>query len=160
MKTCSIGGSPSTFFSGHFQTDFAYQGALNKDATIWLERARPPPPRPPHQKKVLVLLQSRSLTSTVTRWKKCQFKIALNSIRFKNSCFNEKKCIYSSMGLYHPLDGITKPKYKLLYFLTPNKNISKRKALAFNRDRCCHLAICLWLILFHCTELPSISPFF
>ncbi len=25
------------------------------------------------------------------------------------------------MGLYHPLDGITNLKYKLLYFLTPNK---------------------------------------
>jgi hypothetical protein len=58
-----------------------------------------------------------------------------------------------SMGLYHPLDGITNLKYKLLYFLTPIKN-SKRKALAFNRDRCCHLAICLWLILFHCLPLP------
>ncbi len=22
-------------------------------------------------------------------------------------------------------------------------------ALTFNQDRCCHLAICLWLILFH-----------
>jgi hypothetical protein len=32
------------------------------------------------------------------------------------------------MGLYHPLDGITNPKYKLLYFLTPNKKNSKRKA--------------------------------
>jgi hypothetical protein len=53
------------------------------------------------------------------------------------------------MGLYHPLDGVTNLKYKLLYFLTPNKKISKRKALAFNWDRCCHLVICLWLILFH-----------
>jgi hypothetical protein len=54
------------------------------------------------------------------------------------------------MGLYHPLDGITNLKYKLVYFLTPNKKISNRKALAFNQDRCCHLAICLQLILFHC----------
>jgi hypothetical protein len=23
------------------------------------------------------------------------------------------------------------------------------KELAFNQDRCCHLALCLWLILFH-----------
>jgi hypothetical protein len=53
------------------------------------------------------------------------------------------------MGLYHALDGVTNLKYKLLYFLTPNKKISKRKALAYNRDRCCHLAICLRLILFH-----------
>jgi hypothetical protein len=44
------------------------------------------------------------------------------------------------MGLYHPLDGITNAKYKL-YFLTPNKKNSKRKALALNRDRCCHLAM-------------------
>jgi len=39
-----------------------------------------------------------------------------------------------SMGLYHPLDGVTNLKYKLLYSLTPNKKISKRKTLAFNRD--------------------------
>ncbi len=53
------------------------------------------------------------------------------------------------IGLYHPLDGITNLKYKLLCFLTPNKKISKRKALAFNWDRCCHLELCLQLILFH-----------
>jgi hypothetical protein len=28
------------------------------------------------------------------------------------------------IGLYHPLDGITNLKYKLLGFLTPNKKIS------------------------------------
>ena len=54
------------------------------------------------------------------------------------------------MGLYHPLNGDTNCKYKLLCFLTPNKKISNRKALAFNLDRCCHLALCLWLILFYC----------
>ncbi len=54
-----------------------------------------------------------------------------------------------SMGLYHPLDGNTNLKYKLLCFLTSNKKISKKMALAFNRDRCCHLVLCLWLILFH-----------
>ncbi len=53
------------------------------------------------------------------------------------------------MGLYHPLDGVTNLKYKLLYFLTPNKKNSKKKALAFNWDRCCHLVICLQLILLH-----------
>ncbi len=53
------------------------------------------------------------------------------------------------IGLYSPLDGATNFEYTLLCFLTPDKNISKRKALAFNRDRCCHLAPCLWLILFH-----------
>ncbi len=44
----------------------------------------------------------------------------------------------------------TNLKYKLLCFLTPNKKISKKKALAFDRDRSCHLALCLQLILFHC----------
>ena len=58
------------------------------------------------------------------------------------------RAIDSTMGLYHPLDGKTNLKYKLLCFLTPNKKISKRKALAFNQDRCCHLALCLQLILF------------
>ncbi len=63
---------------------------------------------------------------------------------------NLKTCC--SMGLYHPLDGGTNIKYKLLCFLTPYKKISKKKPLAFNEDRCCHLTLCLWLILFHCTR--------
>ncbi len=50
--------------------------------------------------------------------------------------------------LYHPLDGITYPKYKLLHFWTTKFFFQKKKALAFNLDRCCHLALCLWLILF------------
>jgi hypothetical protein len=56
---------------------------------------------------------------------------------------------FDGMGLYHPPDGVTNLKYKLLCFLIPNKKFSKRKVLAFNRDRCCHLALCLQLILFH-----------
>jgi hypothetical protein len=32
-----------------------------------------------------------------------------------------------SMGLYHPLDGITVLKYKLLYFLTPYKKIQRER---------------------------------
>ena len=63
------------------------------------------------------------------------------------------------MGLYHPLDGVTNLKYKLMHFLTPIKKNSKRKALAFNRDRCCHLALCLWLILFHSTYLLGYNLF-
>jgi len=55
----------------------------------------------------------------------------------------------ATMGLYHLLDGDTNLKYKLLCFLTPNKKISKKKALAFNWVRCCHLALCLWLVVFH-----------
>jgi hypothetical protein len=58
-------------------------------------------------------------------------------------------CSYP-IRLYHPLDGITNLKYKLLCFLTPCKKNSKRKTLAFNQDRCCQLALCLQLILFHC----------
>jgi len=61
------------------------------------------------------------------------------------------------MGLYHALDGVTNLKYKLLYFLTPNKKISKRKALAFNQDRSCHLMICLQLILFHWSKNNLLS---
>jgi hypothetical protein len=56
---------------------------------------------------------------------------------------------HQPMGLYHPLDGDTNLRYKLLSFLTPNKKISKKKALAFNRDRCCYLVLYLGLVLFH-----------
>jgi hypothetical protein len=55
-------------------------------------------------------------------------------------------------GLYRPLEGLTYLKCKLLCFLTPNKIIFKGKVLAFNLDRCCHLALCLQLILFHSTK--------
>ena len=68
------------------------------------------------------------------------------------------KSLYS-MGLYHPLDGDTNLKYKLLCFLTPNKKNSMRKALTLNWDRCCHIALCLWLILFHYPGHGEIKPF-
>ncbi len=54
-----------------------------------------------------------------------------------------------TIGLYHPLDRVTNPKYKLLHFLTTIFFYKEKKALAFNWDRCCHLAFCLQLILFH-----------
>jgi hypothetical protein len=66
---------------------------------------------------------------------------------FKSSGHSEQH-MPIPMGLNHPLDGITNLKFKLLYFLTTNKK-SKRLALAFYRDRCWHLELCLWLILFH-----------
>ncbi len=55
-----------------------------------------------------------------------------------------------AIGLYHPIDGVTNLKYKLLCSITTNFFQKEKKALAFNRDRCCHLALCFWLILFHC----------
>ncbi len=56
------------------------------------------------------------------------------------------------IGLHHPLDGITSPLYKLLRFIQlTNFFCKEKKALAFNRDRCCHLALCLQLMLFHWT---------
>jgi hypothetical protein len=59
-------------------------------------------------------------------------------------------CQLQYIGLHHPLDGVTNPKYKLLHFLTTISFDKEKKALAFNQDRCCHLVLCLWLILFHC----------
>jgi hypothetical protein len=37
----------------------------------------------------------------------------------------------ASLGLYHPLDGATNLKYKLLYFLTPNEKNFKEKGTSF-----------------------------
>jgi hypothetical protein len=54
-----------------------------------------------------------------------------------------------SMRLCHPRDGSTSPKYKLLCFITTKKICKEKNALAFNRDRCCHLVLCLRLIPFH-----------
>jgi hypothetical protein len=53
------------------------------------------------------------------------------------------------MRLCHPPDGSTSPKYKLLCFKTTKQICKEKNALAFNRDRCCHLVLCLWLIPFH-----------
>jgi hypothetical protein len=54
------------------------------------------------------------------------------------------------IGLYRPLDGITNHKYKLMHFLTAKYVFcNDKKTLAFNRDKCCHLLLCLQLILFH-----------
>jgi hypothetical protein len=67
-------------------------------------------------------------------------------VRTENTLF-----LVHLIGLHHPLDGITNPEYTLLRFIQLTKFFCKeKKALAFNRDRCCHLALCLWLILFHC----------
>jgi hypothetical protein len=60
------------------------------------------------------------------------------------------------IGLYHPLDGITNPKYKLLHFLTTDF-FKEKKALASNWDRCFYLALCLRLILLHC-HLTNCHP--
>jgi hypothetical protein len=53
--------------------------------------------------------------------------------------------------VYNPVNGVSNPKYKLLCFLT--NFCEEKKALAFNRDRFCHLALFLRLIL-----LSSIVP--
>ncbi len=66
-----------------------------------------------------------------------------------NPVIANHKCSIPIIGLHHSPKGVTNLKYKLLSFLTHNKKISKRKVLAFNRDRCCHLALCLRLIIFH-----------
>ncbi len=53
------------------------------------------------------------------------------------------------IGLHHPLDGVTNPKYKLLHFIKLTFFCKKKMELAFNWDRWCNLALCLQLILFH-----------
>jgi len=58
----------------------------------------------------------------------------------------------ASIGLHHSPDGITNPKYKLQCFITTKFLCKEKNALAFNRDRCCHLALCLQLIPFHCVH--------
>jgi hypothetical protein len=58
------------------------------------------------------------------------------------------------IGLHHSLDGVTNPEYKLLHFIQRTNFFGKgEKALAFNQDRCFHLAFCLQLILFHCFSI-------
>jgi len=64
----------------------------------------------------------------------------------------------TAIGLHHPLDGVTNPEYKLLRFMQLNFLLREEGTIAFNRDRCCHLVLCLQLILFHWmayTSLPT-----
>ncbi len=51
------------------------------------------------------------------------------------------------MKLCHPPDGSTSPKYKVL--IHHNLFYQIQNALAFNRDMCCHLVLCLRLLPFH-----------
>ncbi len=74
------------------------------------------------------------------------------SLIFEGSCFGNHLYSGGTIGLQHPLYGITNPRYTLLRFIQlTNFFCKEKKALAFNQDRCCHLALCLWLILFHCS---------
>jgi hypothetical protein len=60
---------------------------------------------------------------------------------------HSKKFLVHKIGLHHPLDGVTNPEYKLLCFIQLTIFCKEKKALAFIQDRCCHLALCLQLIL-------------
>ncbi len=72
--------------------------------------------------------------------------------------------VWHPIGLHHPLDGVTNPEYKLLRFIQLTKFFCKeKKAFALNWDTCCHLALCLRLILFHSAEChsgPNVLNFF
>jgi hypothetical protein len=46
-------------------------------------------------------------------------------------CFFTTVVDIQGMGLYHPLDGITNLKYKLLYFLAPNEKNFKEKGTSY-----------------------------
>ncbi len=59
------------------------------------------------------------------------FKVDVVSLKWVHFFFIKKnfQLIVTdyTMGLYHPLDGITNLKYKLLYLLTPNKKNFQRE---------------------------------
>jgi hypothetical protein len=53
------------------------------------------------------------------------------------------KCFLTTIGLNHPLDGITNLEYKLLCFLTPNNFFFKEKSAARNsRKLLVNLEVC------------------
>jgi hypothetical protein len=80
-------------------------------------------------------------------------------------CQGSNEIMHHQIGLFHPLDGITNPKYKMLCFLTTKILKKEKKALSFNWDKCCHQALCLQLILFHwkahfskCSMIIKVAP--
>ncbi len=98
------------------------------------------------------------LMPQLIKWNQCKGEWG-NDHKFRDLCQARNWCL---KRLYHPLDGVTTPKYKLLCSITSNF-FRKRKALALNWDRCCHLALCLRLILFHSIggrNWQLISPYF
>ncbi len=62
------------------------------------------------------------LVDKVVSWKN---KIVYNMAIWQNEKL--MKWQVDQMGLYHPLDGITNPKYKLLHFLKTKIYFAKRK---------------------------------
>ncbi len=52
------------------------------------------------------------------------------------------------------------PKYKLLCFIITKFFCKEKNTLAFRRDRCCHLVLCLRLIPFHWTTFHDIQQIF
>jgi hypothetical protein len=70
----------------------------------------------------------------------------INSKTIKDLQSSKRKLVQPELiwfRLYHPLDGITNPKHKLLHFLTDIDFYKEKNARALNQDRCCHLALCL-----------------
>ncbi len=73
---------------------------------------------------------------------------------------NARVVIYNRlMFIVQATECGTSPKYKLLHFLTAIISKTKRNLSAFNRDACCHLALCLWLIIFHNSKGSLITLF-
>jgi len=107
-----------------------------------------------HLRKRLWRRQSRNrlskcrifVTKSKTEWRLDRWRIFFFVKLFSFYC---SLLIVLAVGLYHPLVGFTNRKYNLLCFLTTNFLCTEQKALSFNRDRCCHLALCLQLILLH-----------
>ncbi len=78
-----------------------------------------------------------------------QMSLSKSKCLYSNNCLHFLKRAVPSMRLCHPPDGSTSPKYKLLRYITTKFFCKEKNALAFNRDRCCHLVLCLRLIPFH-----------
>jgi hypothetical protein len=66
----------------------------------------------------------------IMRKKFCFLRIVCSSL----SPFLNLTLSITSIGLQHPLDGVTNPKYMLLHFLTTKFLGKEKKAQAFDRD--------------------------
>ncbi len=71
----------------------------------------------------------------------------------KNTYNSLCKLIIKSLHTVYVIQWGSVTQYKLLCFITTKIFFGKEKnTLAFNRDRCCHLVLCLQLIPFHSTS--------
>jgi hypothetical protein len=79
------------------------------------------------------------------------FSSSLSPRTNRLECLSRHAKVKTVMRLCHPPGPV--PSISCCVLNHRNLFYHIQNALAFNRDMCCHLVLCLWLIPFHCVTL-------